>query len=413
MSSTAVAEDELQQTDEQSELTEIISKYGKEELSARILQCSSLLDNIEAYNQKLAQPDAEMDEDSYNATVTAIMDATQAYYRFLGAQANDVRKFLLSIYEGLGTESENNMMIAIFGGDTPLPRAPSIQSIRPKKYIMQIDAISNQLPMLSDSNQLKVGARGSQPIKTAVTLDIPEHMRIEGGMVLSTYDKSIINGVTSLLECGNAVFSIPMLYHAMTGKPNPTVDEQLFEDLGGRLEKMRRMMLSIDLTEESRANFITDANGDPLDIQNLTIEGYLLPLNKLTGVINGKKTELFQLLDNPPLYTYSKLKHQLASVPIALLGAPVNNNATTIPLKTYLLQRVELMKNKNNSIRANNILYDSIYAELGDTDASKTRKMRIRSYTTTILEHFIQQGYISGYEEYKKGRAIAGIVIYL
>lgn len=413
MSGTAVAEDELQQTDEQAELAEIIGKYGKEELSARILQCSSLLDNIEAYNQQLAQPDAELDEDSYNATVTAIMDATQAYYRFLGAQPNDVRKFLLSIYEGLGTESENNMMIAIFGGDTPLPRAPSIQSIRPKKYIMQIDAISNQLPMLSDSNQLKVGARGSQPIKTAVTLDIPEHMRIEGGMVLSTYDKSIINGVTSLLECGNAVFSIPMLYHAMTGKPNPTVDEQLFEDLGGRLEKMRRMMLSIDLTEESRANFITDANGDPLDIQNLTIEGYLLPLNKLTGVINGKKTELFQLLDNPPLYTYSKLKHQLASVPIALLGAPVNNNATTIPLKTYLLQRVELMKNKNNNIRANNILYDSIYAELGDTDASKTRKMRIRGYTTTILDHFIQQGYISAYEEYKKGRAIAGIVIYL
>lgn len=400
------------------EINAMIRKYGRDELARRILAYAAHIERISDCNRNLSNPATELDDKAYNDAVSHIMEATQEYYRYLGSLPEDLRKFFLTIYEATGDgsgsgDTETDLISALFGVETPLPRTPSMQAIRPKKYIMQIDAISNQLPVLADSNQLKVGARGNQPIKTAVTLDIPEHMKIEGGMVLSTYDKSIINGVTSLLECGNAVFSIPMLYHAMTGKPNPTVDDQLFEELGGRLEKMRRMMLSIDLTEESRASFISDENGDPLDIQNLTIEGYLLPLNKLSGVINGKKTELFQLLDSPPLYTYSKLKHQLASVPISLLSAPVNNNSTTIPLKTYLLQRIELMKNKNNNIRANNILYESIYAELGDADANKTRKMRIRGYTTTILDYFIEKGYITRYSEYKSGRSIAGVTIQL
>ena len=108
---------------------------------------------------------------------------------------------------------------------------PVLQVTRPKSYVMPVDAISNRLSQLQDFNRVNVSGRRKNTVYTAVTLDAPTHMQIDGNLKLTTYDKSIINGVASLLESGNSSFTIPMLYHAMTGKENPTVDEGLLEDL--------------------------------------------------------------------------------------------------------------------------------------------------------------------------------------
>lgn len=391
-------------------------RYGYDCLKEYLYDYTNKLEQISELNRLLLLMDAEQNAEGYSKVVGDVMDATQAYYSYLGTLPEDLRRFFFRLSESplAGGNPIDELHTLL---DLPVPAEmsllPSIQSIRPKTYIMQVDAITNQLTNLTGRDRFKVGSKGKQPIQTTVTLDIPEHMKIEGGAALSTYDKSIINGVTSLLESGNPIFSIPMLYHAMTGKQNPTIDEVLYEELSTKLEKMRRLMLTIDLTEESRAKYLPHGKGTELDIENLTIEGYLLPLNKMSGVINGKKTELYQLITNPPLYTYSKLKRQLASVPLFLLNAPVNNNSTTIPLKTYLLQRIEMMKNSRNAIRSTIILYESIYSELEATDASKTKKQRIREYTGKILTYFVENRYIGGYMEFKKGRSVAGIKINL
>lgn len=389
-------------------------KYGLQYLKENIFTYAEKLEAISRLNRELSSRSPDGAE--YGETVQNIMKATQDYYTYIGGLPEDIRQFFLLIANSAeGNDEPVEEISELVGAEVFFDTSPLLtaQAIRPKNYIMQIDAITNQLATLQDHTQLRVGKRAGQPVHTTVTLDMPDHMRIEGGGALSTYDKSIINGVTSLLESGNTVFSVPMLYHAMTGKQNPTVDDALYEEIAGKLEKMRRMMLSIDLTEENEARYFTDQNGDRKEITDLQLEGYLLPLNKVSGMINGKKTELFQVIQHPPLYTYSKMKRQLASVKISLLGAPVNNNSTTIPLKTYLLQRIEMMKNQKNSICQSSILYESIYQELGALEANKTKKMRIRSYTTTILDYFVEQTYIRSYDEYKKGRSIAGIQISL
>jgi hypothetical protein len=123
---------------------------------------------------------------------------------------------------------------------------------------------------------------------------------------------------------------------------------------------------------------------------------------------------MYQIIELPPLYSYAKAKNQIAAVPINLLKAcTINNNATTIPLKSYLLFRIEGMKNKNNKLRSDKILYSSVYEELDDEDANKTRKMRIRTYTKVILEHFVKEGYIKAYSELRNGRTISGLKIIL
>jgi hypothetical protein len=388
-------------------LADALKKYG-ERMAPILRDYLDKMTVIGELNTRLAGLDADSDEGEYAEVAKDVVAATQDYYEFIGGLPSGLRQFFLSKLD------KREYLAEFLDKEYKIDSAPLLtyRSIRPRNYIMQIDAITNQLANLGGQTTLNVGRRGSQPVLTTVALDMPDHMKIEGGGALSTYDKSILNGVTSLMESGNTVFSIPMLYHAMTGRQNPTVDEALYDEISGKLEKMRRMMLSIDLSEENKAHYVIGEDDLELEVTDVTLEGYLLPLNKVSGVVNGKRTELFQILQHPPLYTYSKMRRQLASVPISLLGAPVNNNSTTIPLRTYLLQRVEMMKNPRNSIVQNSILYESIYKELGALDASKTRKQRIRNYATTILDYFVEQKYISAYTEYKKGRTIAGVLLY-
>lgn len=268
------------------------------------------------------------------------------------------------------------------------------------------------MAQLKEFNEITVARRKNLTIQTAVTIDSPEHMRIDGNFQLTNYDKSIINGIVSILESGNSSFTVPMLYHAMTGKENPTVDDGLVEEIKAKLDAMRRLSINIDLTEEIKAHMIR-RNIDGVDgVDSFTIDGYLLPLNKYTGVVNGKRSEMYQIIDTPPLYSYAKLKNQITTLPIDLLKAPLNNNATTIPLKTYLLSRIEGMKNQNNRLTRDKILFESIYRELGDLESDKKRKKRIRDYTEIILTHFISMGYITRYEIIKEGRTITGVRIH-
>ena len=393
-------------------------KYNNPLIKSNASAFFVLYKHIADLNEKLGGIVAEEQPDEYNQIVQKIVETTQDYYTLTGSLPEQERRLFTNVAAGRGSLGPGEDLAALqeLMGDFPSMEAPHLlswQSIRPQNYVMPMDAISSQLADLGKEKQLQVGRQNNQPVLTTVTLDMPDHMQIEGGRQLSSYDKSIINGVTSLMESGNAVFSIPMLYHAMTGRQNPTVDEVLYDDISEKLELMRRMMLTIDLSEEYRAKFIEAQGGDSNSVANITLEGYLLPLNKITGEINGKKTELYQLIQHPPLYTYAKMRHQLASVHISLLSVPVNNNATTIPLKTYLIQRIEAAKAQ--AIRADNvmILYASIYGELGAMEAGKTKKMRIRTYAEKILDYFVEQQYIKEYHAYKEGRTISGINVIL
>ena len=398
---------------------ELQKKYNDPAIHSNASAFFVLYKRIADLNETLGGIVAEEQQEEYNQTVQKIVEATQDYYTLTGVLSEQERRQFMNMASGRGAfEAESGLEeLRELMEELPSRGAPHLlswQSIRPQNYTMQMDAISSQLASLGGDTRLQVGRQNNQPVLTTVTLDLPGHMHIEGGQQLTSYDKSIMNGVTSLMESGNTVFSIPMLYHAMTGRQNPTVDEALHEEIYEKLELMRRMMLTIDLSEEYRAKFIESQGTDENDeVSQVSLEGYLLPLNKITGRINGKRTELYQLIQHPPLYTYAKMRKQLASVHISLLSVPVNNNSTTIPLKTYLIQRIEAAKAQ--TFHADNVmvLYDSIYNELGANDAGKTKKMRIRTYTEKILDYFVEQKYIKAYHAYKEGRAISGINVIL
>lgn len=393
-------------------LPQLIDKYTQESLSKYLSDCSSRLTLVQSCNARLISTD--IDESEQAEVIEQVVRATSDYYATLATIPEDVRRFII-LMGGVTADEMNIMMNAqpSIGSEISLLAqvAPAIQAVRPKNYVMPIDPISNKLSQLKAFNEITVARKKNLTIQTAVTIDSPAHMKIDGNVQLTNYDKSIINGVISILESGNSSFTVPMLYHAMTGKENPTVDDGLMEDIKGKLDTMRKLSIDIDLTEEIKANMIMH-NLDGVDgIESFTIEGYLLPLNKYTGVVNGKRSEMYQILDTPPLYSYAKRKNQITTVPINLLKAPLNNNTTTIPLKTYLLARIEAMKNQNNKVFRDIILFESVYAELGDSESDKKRKKRIRDYTEVVLKHFVSLGYITEYEILKEGRTIKGVRI--
>lgn len=390
-------------------LPQLILKYTYPVVGEYMDECIRRLNEIQDCNSKLANPGSSAD---VNDSLRDIVTTTRDYYEFLSNLPEDVRRFLILM--GGITKEEIDDLLKI--GPTISDEisqlasvAPAIQAIRPKNYVMPIDPITNKLAQLKEFNEVTVSRKKNLTIQTAVTLDCPEHMKIDGNFHLTNYDKSIINGVVSIMESGNSSFTVPMLYHAMTGKENPTVDDGLMEDIKSKLDTMRRLSINIDLTDEIKAHMIHKNVMGENDLESFTIDGYLLPLNKYTGVVNGKRSEMYQIIDTPPLHTYAKMKNQISTVSIDLLKAPLNNNATTIPLKTYLLARIEAMKNQNNSMMRDKILYESVYRELGDIDSDKKRKKRIRDYTETILKHFIALNYITAYEVVKQGRTINGV----
>lgn len=394
-------------------LPQLIKKYTLTVVSKYMVECIGRLAPVQECNSLLLNPDGQ--EGSVDDVLQSVVAATRSYYEFLSGLPEDMRRFLI-LMGGVTKEEINDLLTAEPDVSDEISRlasvAPAIQAIRPKNYVMPIDPITNKLAQLKEFNEVTVSRRKNLTIQTAVTIDCPEHMKIDGNFHLTNYDKSIINGVVSILESGNSSFTVPMLYHAMTGKENPTVDDGLVEDIKAKLDTMRRLSINIDLTEEIKAHMIQKNMVGENEVESFTIDGYLLPLNKYTGVVNGKRSEMYQIIDTPPLHSYAKMKNQISTVSIDLLKAPLNNNATTIPLKTYLLGRIEAMKNQNNKIMRDKILYESVYRELGDIDSDKKRKKRIRDYTEIILTHFVNMKYITKYEVIKEGRTINGVRIY-
>lgn len=280
------------------------------------------------------------------------------------------------------------------------------------RYTIQNDAIFRNLPRLEpELNEVYVGrARidGSlQDVTTVVNLsfDNDPGILVEGNRLLTSYDKAILNGVSSLMLAEATYFTLPMLYRAMTGVDNPTLDAGSADRLRQRLEFMRRTMVTIDVTNEIAAKFIDRK------VSKAVYESYMLPLGRLQAVLNGREVEAWHLLSPPPLYQYAATKRQLSVVTIDLLDAPLNNTMTTIPLKNYILTRIQGMKNPHNKLISNKILYSSIYEELGLENPDKQRRARIREYTRQFLEHLLQKGYITWYEECRSGRTIDSVVV--
>lgn len=227
------------------------------------------------------------------------------------------------------------------------------------------------------------------------TYELPERV--------TPFDMVVHNAICTLLESGRAVFTPAEIYRAMNGMTNcEYVGKTAIEQIRRSVEKMRVILLPIDRTE-----LIEKADG--LEELKVTVENYMLPVKKYMFHFKNTAVVGYALLDIPPLLEHSKNLHRVSTVPIELLNIKKLRSSTeTIIVKNYLLTQIELIKRG----RSNVILYKTLFDECEIDSTNPTITKRYRGYIEKMLEQWKDQGYITGYKQKKKGRAIDGIEIF-
>ncbi len=287
-----------------------------------------------------------------------------------------------------------------------------LRSIIPKDVFITNSRVANELRHLSPNEEhtLTVGRRGSQLVEIKTTINFNDkNIQFQGNATISAYDKIVHDAVCSLYSAGNEVFTPEMVYRAMNGMvESEFVSPKSIKMIVDSLEKLRVTDIAIDYTEQLRMTNTAD------DFDMARVSGAMLLMQKVTVSAGGVTKWAYRLVANPILYEYSRLLKQIIPIPLQLLNTKETTRSTdtVIIIRQYILQRVELMKNKKNNMHSRIISYESIYELL---DAPEDRKLRatIRSQTERLLDNYVNIRYIDHYDIVRRGRAITGVQICL
>lgn len=257
-------------------------------------------------------------------------------------------------------------------------------------------------------------------------------------IILNKKHRDINDAVGSLLDAGIRYLTLKQLYNfinkgILTDEP---VDKDKLDELLKELNKMDKKA-DIDATQQFNLRGYQEAlqeyekktgkRAKPIISQNLIN----FKLYKNFPLKNGETTTIICFMDYPAVYDYARQYRQLAPYPAEILNigySPKNNiknntiqiNEITKTIRNELIREIELRKNPTNinqPIVINNFLcnkcqfYDVIDANIVDKNnihtkvLNKQKRIRYTNHIETILNNFIDKGYIKGYTINKKGRA--------
>ena len=270
--------------------------------------------------------------------------------------------------------------------------------------------------------------------KNEITTAVKVTYRKDGAYLPTNYtefDRSVMDAVLSQYEygSGNGIFTPQLIYRTMTyKKDSESPSPKQIDAIVNSIEKMRFMELDIDATDEMREWM----KGRHLAFDENKVQtkwkGYLLPANAVEVELQGKNVKAYQMIQEPPIYSYAKARKQILTCDARLLNIhPVDENGKIsdyalpltekrIEISSYLLRRVLIMQyDKKNHINKQScmILLESVFGDVGLSELSRNSSMDYRNFITQVLAYYKAVGFIAGYEEKRQGRKIVGFEILL
>lgn len=303
---------------------------------------------------------------------------------------------------------------------------PILQSRLPKNHTMPINRLANELQrdlINAGAVDLVVAGRGKKGEITSyvlATYEQPDGITMTG-KPYTEYDRQVQDAVSSLWEYGDETHIITpdMVFRAMTHRtqtesPSP----QQIGAVTKSLEKMRRIHITVDATEEMKKRKLTI---DGKQVTSCKFDDYLLSLRAVEVKAGGRTVKAYLMTAEPVLLTYAKLTKQLATVPAELLDikkvdkgkattVSVANSDARIAVKGYILRRIAIIKHDKtakNPKQSNIIKFDSLFAETGIPQDSNSAN--IKKYAFQVLDYYTATGYIQGYTKRKKAGKGGGI----
>lgn len=293
-----------------------------------------------------------------------------------------------------------------------------MKTILPSLYIIPTHKLAGELPknMLNNGEiPLKLGKNVITYNEFSSELECKNpNMELSNPDEYTAYDVVVQDAVISLYVAGNECFTPEAVYRTMTGATGDYYTQNISDDAIDKIvesiEKMRRIRLTIDFSQEAAERNV--------NISSYKMDDMLLSLKRIrmktAGKLGGTKITAYKFNSAPILYDYiQKVSKQIATVPIQRLQTKnaVRNTDSVIKIREYLIKRIELLKNKHNNICNPHITYDRIFKECQIDASSKMQSSRYKEQISKILDVFVQQGYIKGYEVYKSGNRKVGVKV--
>lgn len=195
---------------------------------------------------------------------------------------------------------------------------------------------------------------------------------------LSQYDKRVYMAAAALFNAGNSVVTASQIYKTMSGNKRPASTS--LANISKSLEKMAKIRLSIDNTDENKA------------MKNLPLyiyKGSLLPCESIAAYINGKFTEeAIHIFREPPLLEFARSRKQLTTFSRKLFDTPISHTELNMAVEDYLIQRISRgLEHQNNKI-----LLSTLFEAITPEDSTPRQKRHIKESghekIKAILNHY-------------------------
>lgn len=305
---------------------------------------------------------------------------------------------------------------------------PTLQSTLPLWHIMSIQKLVTELQhklINSGAVDIIVANKGKKNEITSYVL--ATYDEVDGVTSLTEFDRQVHDAVSSLWEHGHQdhIVTPDMVARAMMHKINTEkVSPQFKGAVTKSIEKMRRIHITLDATEEVRKRK-TMLNEDP----NISckIDDYLLSFKGIEVSAGGRTVKGYLMQSEPLLLYYAKRTKQLATVDARLLDikevdqkgnvttVSIKSNETRVAVNGYLLRRIAVMKNDRQTNKkpkqSNIILFSTLFEEAGIPHDSHAK--RVKDYAFQVLDYFKAMGYIKGYTKRKNRKSFDAVIINL
>ena len=305
-----------------------------------------------------------------------------------------------------------------YDAETEKDELEFMKTILPSLYIIPTHKLAGELPknMLNNGEiPLKLGENIITYNEFSSELECKNpNMELSNPDEYTAYDVVVQDAIISLYVAGNECFTPEAVYRTMTGATGDYYTQKISDDAIDKIvesiEKMRRIRLTIDFSQEAAERNV--------NISSYKMDDMLLSLKRIrmktSGKLGGTKITAYKFNSAPILYDYiQKVSKQIATVPIQRLQTKkaVRNTDSVIKIREYLIKRIELLKNKHNNICNPHITYDRIFKECQIDASDNKQSIRYKEQIGKILDVFVQQNYIKGYQEYKSGKRKVGVKV--
>lgn len=312
--------------------------------------------------------------------------------------------------------------------ENTLAMLPYLKSVFPQKHTMTNNKLSNELVkdlINTGGYDLNVSNRGNVESYVLATFEPDVNMKLTG-KPYEHYDRSIMDALVTLWLYGDEshIVTPDMIYRTMTHKSDIDISAVQTSEIINSIEKLRRIHVTVDATEEMQKRNVLDENGNP--ILSCKFDEFLLSARCIDVSAGGHVVKAYKILSEPILLSYSKMTRQIITINAKYLDIKqvdeqgnlttksLKNSTKRIAIRDYLIRRIEMMKHKRkygNRI-ITTILFDTIFEETGTQTDVKQYKSNNKKYVLQVLDFFKASNFIYDYKLKKNGKTLVGVDIF-